>query len=116
MNNMEKQKFEIVKKYIDEMDYMGLLSLGCPKNEYDGESEKIAIRIKPDMSPEEIALLINDVFTKSFYECIDVHNSSGLIEHKVEESNEYINYISPRVLKTAKELYNALQKFYSKFS
>lgn len=104
MNIMEKQKFEIVKKHIDELDYMSLLSLGCPKNEYDGESEKIAKRINSDMSPEEIALLIDNVFTESFCTGVDMSNPYDPKEIKIDEKKDYNVYISERILKIAKRL------------
>ena len=62
-------RYQIVKKQIDRMDYLGLLSGGAPKDEFDREAKEIAERITPEMSAREIAEIIADVFNNSFNEC-----------------------------------------------
>ena len=111
MKDMQKTKFEIVKKYVDEMDYMDLLSLGCPKNEYDGESEKIASDIRFDMSVEEIASIIDNVFVNSFFTGIDISNPSDPKEVRIDGGEEYNDITSPKLLKAANSIYNELLKF-----
>lgn len=59
-------KFDIVKKYIDEMDYYGLLAQGSPEDEFDNESAIIAYQINPDMSPENVAYVISQTFYEAF--------------------------------------------------
>ena len=59
-------KFNIVKKYIDEMDYYGLLAQGSPEDEFDNESAIIAYQINPDMSPENVAYVISQTFYEAF--------------------------------------------------
>ena len=66
MHNNEK--YLIVKKYIDIMDYYGLLACGAPEDEFDSESEEIAARIHPGLSSDEIATVIADVFIANFNE------------------------------------------------
>lgn len=59
--------FEIVRKYIDELNPYGLLP-DAPADEFDSESEEIAHRIYPDMSVEQIAVVIAGVLNRSFAE------------------------------------------------
>lgn len=62
------QVFRIVKKYIDRMDYYGLLEGGAPKNEFDHESREISRRISDDLSAPEIAEVMAEVFNFCFNE------------------------------------------------
>ncbi len=41
-------RFHIVKKYIDQMDYYGLLASGVPPDEFDIESKDISARHSGD--------------------------------------------------------------------
>lgn len=64
---MDGKIFEIVKKHIDEYDYMELLSsCGCPKDEFDIESEHISRLINPESDTGEIAEIIAKTFEKYF--------------------------------------------------
>ena len=58
--------FDIVKKRIDEADYMSLLKTGAPDDEYDLESEMISSAISAGSSADEIAEIISDIFSKMF--------------------------------------------------
>ena len=60
------QKYGIVKKYIDEMDYDSLLSGGAPGDEFDTESQEISDKITDALTEQEIAQVIADVFQRSF--------------------------------------------------
>lgn len=60
------EKFEIVKKYIDELDYYGLLAQGSPADEFDRESTIIAYQINKNMTAEDIAFIIADTFFEAF--------------------------------------------------
>ena len=62
------RKAQIVKKYIDEMDYYALLAGGAPSDEFDLESREIAERINLDSSTEEIAAMIADTMNMAFGE------------------------------------------------
>lgn len=66
MNNNEIYK--VVKMYIDQMDYYGLLAGGAPDNEFDIESKEISRRIGLDKSANDIAKIIADVFNFRFGE------------------------------------------------
>ena len=55
-------RFHVVKKYIDQMDYYGLLASGAPSNEFDIESKEISARISDDHSVQDIAEIIASVF------------------------------------------------------
>lgn len=110
MKDMNKTKFEIVKKYIDEMDYMGLLDLGCPKSEYDSESERIANRINLGMSVEEIALIIGEVFINSFFTGVDISDPSDPKEVKLDGAEDYNKNIGPAILNVANSIYKDLNK------
>ena len=41
-------RFHIVKKYIDQMDYYDLLASGAPSDEFDIESKEISARIRQE--------------------------------------------------------------------
>jgi len=58
--------FTIVKKYIDEYDYYGLLRDGAPVDEFISESLRISDHISEDSSIEQIAATIADVFHTAF--------------------------------------------------
>lgn len=60
------QKYKIVKKYIDEMDYYSLLSCGAPNDEFDIESHEISVRITNTQTERDIAQIIMEVFNKTF--------------------------------------------------
>lgn len=68
----EKEKFLIIKRFIDQMDYYSLLAGGAPSDEFDTESKKICRRIQPDNSAQEIADVIASVFNDTF----DEHDAS----------------------------------------
>ena len=61
-------KFLVVKKYIDQMDYYGLLASGAPSDEFDIESKEICARIRDEHSVQDIAEIIAAVFNKYFDE------------------------------------------------
>lgn len=64
----KKDKFLIVKKFIDQMDYYSLLAGGAPFDEFDIESKKISKIIRYDHSVQEIANIIASVFNEQFGE------------------------------------------------
>ena len=39
-------KFLVIKKYIDQMDYYDLLASGAPSDEFDIESKEISARVQ----------------------------------------------------------------------
>ena len=59
-------KFKIVKKYVDEYDYYGLLRDGAPDDEFISEALRISDRISEDSTIEQIAAIIADVFHLAF--------------------------------------------------
>ena len=61
-------KFLVVKKYIDQMDYYALLAEGSPSDEFDIESRMISEMLQYDHSAQEIANIIASVFNKEFGE------------------------------------------------
>ena len=64
-------KFKIVKKYIDEYDYYGLLSCHAPDDEFDSYSQQLADSIRGDDTVEDIARLIANIMDKAFAEEIN---------------------------------------------
>lgn len=60
--------YEMVKTVVDALDYMGLLEMGAPDDEYDIESKAIADLIKPGMTTEEIADIMAKEMARSFAE------------------------------------------------
>ncbi|MBR5244809.1 MAG: hypothetical protein IKW07_02135 [Clostridia bacterium] len=63
--------YTIVKKYIDQMDHWNLLASGAPKDEFDMESKEISRRLRLEMSDQEIADVIVEIFSLSFNEQYD---------------------------------------------
>ena len=61
-------KFLVVKKYIDQMDYYDLLASGVPSDEFDIESKEIGARVSCEHSVQEIAKIIAAVFNEYFDE------------------------------------------------
>ena len=61
-------RFRIIKKYIDQMDYYALLASGAPSDEFDIESREISVRIRDDHSAQDIAEIIALVFNEYFDE------------------------------------------------
>jgi len=59
-------KFSIIKKHIDKMDYYGLLAGDAPADEYDIESKIIAAAIIETSTIQEIASIIAEVFNRQF--------------------------------------------------
>ena len=60
--------FWVVKKYIDQMDYYGLLASGVPSDEFDIETKEISARIRYEHSAQDIAEIIASVFNEYFDE------------------------------------------------
>ena len=63
--------FTLIKNVIDKHDPIGLLSAGCPDDEYIPEVKRLAPQIKKDMTVQELSTLIHDVFVEMFSEPID---------------------------------------------
>lgn len=66
--NKEPSVFQIIKVAIDSIDCVGLLEMGAPKNEYNGESRLIASKLKPEYDIYQIASVIAEVMTHCFNE------------------------------------------------
>ena len=64
----EKDKYFVVKKFIDQMDYYALLAGGSPFDEFDLESRMISEMLQYDHSVQEIANIIASVFNEQFGE------------------------------------------------
>ncbi|MBE6791434.1 MAG: hypothetical protein E7535_09650 [Ruminococcaceae bacterium] len=64
-------RFHIVKKYIDQMDYYDLLACGAPSDEFDIESREISVKIRGEDSVQKIAEIIAAVFNEYFNELND---------------------------------------------
>ena len=64
-------KFDVIKKYIDEFDYYGLLASCAPNDEFDSYSHKFADVISENCTVEEIARIIAETMDKAFAEEIN---------------------------------------------
>ncbi|WP_339147161.1 MULTISPECIES: DUF1871 family protein [unclassified Sutcliffiella] len=65
-------KYISVKEVIDEWDPIGLLSMGCPEDEYDPEIRDIVRLLCDIKSVNELAVGINKVFIKWFEEDLTI--------------------------------------------
>ncbi len=61
-------RFHIVKKHIDKMNFFDLLASGAPSDEFDVESKEISARVRCEHSVREIAEIIASVFNEYFDE------------------------------------------------
>lgn len=57
---------QAVKKQIDAFDAYGLLAGGAPKDEFDGEAEMIASRMKKGMTADIIAEIMAQIMNEQF--------------------------------------------------
>ena len=55
-----------LKSVIDKHDPMGLLAMGCPDDEYKPEIDRLAARIRDDMTEPELSTVIYDLFLEMF--------------------------------------------------
>lgn len=78
--------FEIVKSAINSADCMGLLEIGAPKDEYDGESRSIASKIEPQQDIYQIASVIAQEMSDSFSEPFGI---DGFLETAAQIKKKY---------------------------
>ena len=78
-------KFLVVKKYIDQMDYYGLLASGAPSDEFDIETKEISARINDDHSALDIAVIIASVLNDYFDEHDDAAAFLSVAEQIINE-------------------------------
>jgi len=78
--------FNIVKKFVDEFNPMGLLPR-APDNEYDNESKKIVCQINQNSTIYEIAEIISKVLSKSFDEKIEIKKCLATAEKIYQSLN-----------------------------
>ena len=64
-------KFEIIKKYIDEYDYYNLLACCAPRDEFDSYSRKFADEITEHDTVEDIAMIIAKTMDNAFSEKVE---------------------------------------------
>lgn len=64
--------YDIIKKHIDTLDYLGFLKMGAPEDEYDLESQLIHSRLPIHPSENIIAKTICDVFSAMFSQKFDI--------------------------------------------
>lgn len=62
------EKYEIIKKYLDEYDYYGLLAGGAPRDEFVGEAHGLAEIISEQDSADEIAAKLANTLDTAFGE------------------------------------------------
>ncbi len=78
-------RFNIVKKYIDSIDYYSLLSGGAPDDEFDNESRAIAGLISTESTVEEISNIIANAFQRAFG---NIENATDYINVATKIRNE----------------------------
>lgn len=78
--------FNIVKKFIDELNPMGLLP-HAPDDEFDIESKKIASQINQNSTINEIAEIISKVLSKSFNEKFEIKECMSTAEKIYQSLN-----------------------------
>lgn len=73
-------KFSVVKRHIDKMDYYGLLASDAPTDEYDSESKLISNSITDSSTIQEIASVIVGVFNRQFNDNLKSYCVMGCAE------------------------------------
>jgi hypothetical protein len=73
MKKERKVAFAIVKKHIDELDLMGLLGMGCPNDEYEGEVAEITSFAIKTKNENDLTDIIIKVFDKAFEQDFNVN-------------------------------------------
>lgn len=70
---IKKNKMEIIKQILNENDPMGLISVGCPDDEYTQEANLIeaSMRDVGDLNDTDLSDIIANVFLKQFDEILD---------------------------------------------
>ncbi len=88
---LQKEKlFQIVKKHIDAMDFLKLLALGAPSDEFDSISRTISQYLKPEMTVKEMIDLITSVFKKNF----KMHYPDSYFEETAQNIKNELDQIS----------------------
>lgn len=88
--NTEPSVFGIVKTAIDGIDCVGLLELGAPHDEYNGESRLIASKLKPEYDIYQIASTIAEVMTNSFDKPFGIDSFIG-ISGQIKKQYDILN-------------------------
>ena len=70
--DINSNKYQIVKKFINEWDPYDFISSGAPDDEFENEIKVICYKIESKNSIKDIACIVSDVFTKKFE---DIHFS-----------------------------------------
>ena len=60
-----------IKTLIDTWDPLGLLAMGCPKDEYESEIAEIQNLVHKEDSEEKIAETVHQIFSNYFGEIFD---------------------------------------------
>lgn len=63
--------YKTVKEQVDRYDCFDLLKNGCPEDEFELEATKICQRLKRNMSVEQIAQIMANVFIECFDDDFD---------------------------------------------
>ncbi len=88
-----KSKYDIVKKYIDQYDFMNLLALGAPDDEYSIEVDAICERLSDKFSAKEIAQIVLEVFEYEFSEnLIESGYGNALVEMSIKLHDELCGF------------------------
>jgi hypothetical protein len=64
MQSRNSQIYVFIKYAVDRPDPIHLLEISAPDDEYEPEIRDIAPRVGECMNPEEIQLLLHEVFSK----------------------------------------------------
>ncbi len=73
--------YEVIKKHIDKLDYMGFLEMGAPDDEYDIESQLILDNMNASPTEKRIAKTICNVFSSLFCQKFYIDDFSSVARH-----------------------------------
>ena len=73
-------EFEVIKKYIDEYDYYGLLKDGAPSDEFDKYSRRLVWIINKTDTVDTIAMKIAELMDSAFGEEINPYKFVDLAQ------------------------------------
>ena len=73
--------YTVVKSCVDAWDPLGLIAGGAPPDEYECEIRMIAERIFPGDAADKIAEVVDDVFSKMFWQgCLKTEYCRNIAE------------------------------------
>jgi hypothetical protein len=76
-------RVERLRDVMNTIDVMRLIKLGCPRDEYDAEIQMLEEKLLPGSTAPDVAILLNDIFDKMFWEGAGDRSKFGELSREV---------------------------------